>query len=500
MNRTDDIERAIKELHLTTSPQMDKHILDDAFAALQKSTQRGSIAIEPSIWRMVLSSRTIKLAATAAAIIIIVSLFVTLSVPKTLYAQIAEALDDVRTLYMVVTYQEGQQRVDSEIWYDREAGLSRFDYRDGKKFVRIYDGSHLCQYSSGNDFAVRTSHINPDYFIRELLNISPSQDFVREPAGDKVIDGFQCRLYVSSNNDNTRQTRMWLDGTKRVRHTDALYLGKDGLWQTSYVAEFKYDVPVERYVFLTDFGANVRIIDAENLLEEQFSAQKAVFAQESLGLTFAIHNVEQCQDGSIFVVTSIRPTDSSRRVVTQRNPRVYNFGHHSLYPGSYINEAVRPLNPAELAQSYHNGIEVKWYILVNAGPEVLKIDKCQLWAIMSNDGELQHYRKAKGLEVGKSLRPTVALTKTSRTIKEIIKEVYSQAQILEPILATVRLDISRERVPDPTGRSRTGQLYRQRTVAPSQISLDEYTYEIMTDINRLKNPPREPEFIGTPEP
>jgi hypothetical protein len=259
-------------------------------------------------------------------------------------------------------------------------------------------------------------------------------------------------------------------------------------------------MPVERYVFSTDFGSNVRIIDAENLLEEQLSSQKAILAQESLGLTFAVHNVEQCQDGSIFVVTSIRPTDSSRRVVTQRDPHVYNFGHHSLNPGSYINEAGRPLNPAELAQSYHNGIEVKWHLLVNAGPEVLKADKCQLWAIMSNDGGLQRYRKAEGLEVGKSLRPTVALTKTSRTIKEIIEDVYSQAQILEPILATVRLDISRERAPDPTGRSRTGQVYRQRTVAPSQISLDEYNYEVMTEISRLKNRLREPQYSGTPEP
>ena len=500
MNHADDIESAIKELHLTTSAQTDKHILDDAFAALKESTRRESVGIEPSIRRMALSSRMIRLAAAAAAIIIIVSLFFTLSTPKTLYAQIAEALADVRTLHMIVTYQDDQQRVDSEIWYDREIGLSKFDYHDGKKFVRIYDGSHIWQYSPANNFAVRTSHINPDYFITELLNISPSQDFVREPAGDKLIDGFQCQLYVSSNDDDTRQTRMWLDEANRVRHTDALYLRQDGSWQRSYVAEFKYDIPVERYVFSTDFGPNVKIIDAENLLEEQFSAENAIWAEVSLGLTFAVHEAQQCQDGSVYVVSSIRPTDSSRQVVNQRDRRAYNFGHFSLNPGRYISQSSRPLNPIELARSYHNGIEVKWHLLVNANQETFKADKCQLWAIMFNCGKLQRHRKDEGLELYKSLRPTVALTKTNRAIKEIIEEVYSQAQILEPILATVCLDLSREIVPDPTGQSRTGKVYRQRTIAPSQISLDEYNYAIMTEIDRLKNRLRGPEYTGTPEP
>ena len=500
MNHADDIESAIKELHLTTSPEMDKHILDGAFAALKKSTRRESVGIEPGIWRMALSSRMIKLAAAAATVIIIVSLFVTLSVSRTLYAQIAAALDDIQSLHVIVTYQDGRPRVDSEIWYDREMGLSKLDYRDGKKFVRIYDGSRMWQYSSGNNFAVRTSHINTDYFMMELLSISPSQDFVRESTGDKLIDGFQCHLYVSSNDDNTRQIRMWLDEANRVRYTDALYLRQDGLWQRSYVAEFKYDVPVDRYVFSTDFGANVKIIDAENLLDEQFSPQNAIITEESLGLNFAVHEAEQCQDGSVYVVSSVRPTDSSRQVVNQRDPRGYNFGHFSLNPGRYISQSSRSLNPIELAQSYHNGIEVKWHLLVNAGPEVLKTDKCGLSVIISNCGELQRFRKADGLEVWKSLRPTVTLSKTRRVIKEIIEEVYSQAQIFEPILATVRLDLSREIVPDPTGRSRTGKVYRQRTIAPSQISLDEYTYEIMTEINRLKNRLREPEYTGTPEP
>jgi len=499
MNRADDIESAIKELHLTTSAETDKHILDDTFAALKKSTQRESVEIEPSTWRMALSSRMIKLAAAAAAVIIIASLFVTLSIPRTLYAQIAAALDDVQTLHVIVTYQDGQQRIDSEIWYDREAGLSKFDYHNGKKFVRIYDGSHMWQYSSGNNSAVRTSHINPDYFMMELLNISPSQDFVREPASDKFIDGFQCHLYVSSNNDNTRQTRMWLDEANHVRHTDALYLRQDGSWQRSYVADFKYDIPVDRYVFLTDFGPNVKIIDAENLLEERFAPKNAIYTEESIGLTFAIHEMEQCQDGSIFVVSSVRPTDSSRQVVTQRDPRVYNFGHFSLNPGRYANNKSS-LPPIELAKTYHNGIEIKWYILLNCRSQLARTDECNLWAIILNCGQLERHRKADGLEVWKSLRPTVTLSKTYRAIGEIIEEVYSQAQILEPILATVCLDLSRERVPDPTGQSRTGKMYRQRTIAPSEISLDEYTYEIMTEINRLKNRLRGPEYIGTPKP
>jgi len=502
MNSANQIERTIERLHIKTRAETDKRILDDAFAALEKSTQKRPLVIKPSLWRIVVESRITKLVAAAAVLILIISLFVTLSEPTTIYAQIVAALNDVQTLHIAVkTYHEGQWHEGSEIWYDRGMGLARFDYDSGKESVRIYTGTHMWQHSSGNDFAVRTSDIEPDYFVAELTTIALSQDFVREPSGDDFIDGFQCRLYVWSNSDNTRQSHLWIDESNRVRHTDARYLSADRLWQTSYIAEFKYDIPVESSVFSTDFGTNVKIIGTEDLLEKQFSPKNAFFAEESLGLTFAVHDIEQCGDGSVFVVSSVRPTADSKEVVTQRDPRAYNYGKFSLNPGRYVAKARSSLPPIELAQLYHNGVEIKWYILLNRDSSIVQMDECELWVIMDNVGQLKRHRKAKGFKTCESIRPVLSITErgTRRYFNEIIEEVYSQAQMLEPILATVRLDLSWEVVPDTTGLSRTGKLYKQRTIAPSEISLGEYINEMMAEVNRLKKHSREPEYIGTPE-
>jgi len=503
MNPTDQIERAIERLHITTGAETDKRILDDAFAALEKSAQERPPVIKPSVCRIIVGSRITKLVAAAAVVILIISLFVTLSEPTSIYAQIVAALNDAQTLHVSVkTYHDGQWHEGSEIWYDRGVGLARFDYDSGKESVRIYTGTHMWQHSSGNDFAVRTSDIDPDYFVAELTTIAPSQDFLREPSGDEIIDGFQCRLYIWSNKDNIRRSRMWIDETNRVRQTDARYLSADGLWQTSYIAEFKYDIPVERSVFSTDFGTNVKIIDTEDLLEKQFSPKNAIYAKESLGLTFAVHDIEQCGDGSVFVISSVRPMADSKEVVTQRDPSVYNYGKFSLNPGRYAGKARSSLPPIELAQLYHNGVEIKWYILLNCDSSIVQMGECELWVIMDNVGQLQRYRKAKGLKTWESIRPlvTLSISEPRRTVDEIIEDVYSQAQMLEPILSTVRLDLSLEVVPDTTGLSRTGKLYKQRTVAPSEISLGEYTNEIMAEVNRLKKRSSEPEYIGTPQP
>ena len=502
MNPADQIEQTIERLHITTRSETDKRILDDAFAALEKSTQKRPLVIKPSLWRIVVGSRITKLVAAAAVVILIISLFVTLSEPTSIYAQIVAALNDVQTLHIAVkTYHEGRWHEGPEIWYDRGVGLARFDYDSGKESVRIYNGTHMWQHSSGNDFAVWTNDIDPDYFVAELTTIAPSQDFFREPSGDDIIDDFLCRLYIWSNKDNTRRSRMWIDETNRIRQKDARYLSADGLWQTSYIAEFKYDIPVERSVFLTDFGTNVKIIDTEDLLEKQYSPKNAIFAKESLGLTFAVHDIEQCGDGSVFVVSSVRPTADSKEVVTQRDPHAYNYGKFSLNPGRYVAKARNSLPPIELAQLYHNGVEIKWYILLNRDSSIVQMGECELWVIMNNVGQLQRHRKAKDLKTWESMRPVVSIIKpgTRRAVDEIIEEVYSQAQMLEPILATVRLDLSREVVSDTTGLSRTGKLYKQRTIAPSEISLGEYTNEIMAEVNRLKKPPSEPEYIGTPE-
>ncbi len=75
MNSADNIERAVEQLHITTRPETDKRILDDAFVALEKSAREQSFHVGPSARPKTLRIRIVELAAVAAVILVIFALF-----------------------------------------------------------------------------------------------------------------------------------------------------------------------------------------------------------------------------------------------------------------------------------------------------------------------------------------------------------------------------------------------------------------------------------------
>jgi len=75
MNPADQIERTIGRLHITTRAETDKRILDDAFAALEKSAQKQSPDVGRSARRRTLRIRIAELAAVAAVILVVFALF-----------------------------------------------------------------------------------------------------------------------------------------------------------------------------------------------------------------------------------------------------------------------------------------------------------------------------------------------------------------------------------------------------------------------------------------
>ncbi len=75
MNPTDQIERTIERLHITTRAETDKRILDDAFAALEQSAQKQSPDVGRIARRRTLRIRMAELAAVAAVIVVVFALF-----------------------------------------------------------------------------------------------------------------------------------------------------------------------------------------------------------------------------------------------------------------------------------------------------------------------------------------------------------------------------------------------------------------------------------------
>ncbi|MFH1884512.1 MAG: hypothetical protein ABIL62_17595, partial [Planctomycetota bacterium] len=99
MNPADQIERTIGRLHLTTRSETDKRILDDAFAALEKSAQKQSPDVGHIARRRTLRIRIAGLAAVAAVILVVFALFFGTRVTETVALnEIYEALGKVQNV------------------------------------------------------------------------------------------------------------------------------------------------------------------------------------------------------------------------------------------------------------------------------------------------------------------------------------------------------------------------------------------------------------------
>ncbi len=82
MNYADDVERTIGKLHIATRAETDEHILEDAYAALEKSARGQSTYIIRNVWQSILRNKIAKYAAVAAVIIAIAALFLNRPAPK----------------------------------------------------------------------------------------------------------------------------------------------------------------------------------------------------------------------------------------------------------------------------------------------------------------------------------------------------------------------------------------------------------------------------------
>ena len=78
MRPEEDMEEfvRIRKPRATTSREMDKRILNDSFAAMDRITQANQTKYKPSARRVIVLSRTTRLVAAAAVIVVLISLFI----------------------------------------------------------------------------------------------------------------------------------------------------------------------------------------------------------------------------------------------------------------------------------------------------------------------------------------------------------------------------------------------------------------------------------------
>jgi hypothetical protein len=133
MNPADQIERTIERLHITTRAETDKRILDDAFAALEKSAQKQSPDVGRSARRRTLRIRIAELAAVAAVILVFFALFFGTRVTETAALnEIYEALGKVENVCIATFQPPANEPVQIE-WVSQTLNIDMF--RFGERFV-----------------------------------------------------------------------------------------------------------------------------------------------------------------------------------------------------------------------------------------------------------------------------------------------------------------------------------------------------------------------------
>ncbi len=133
MNPTDQIEQTIERLHITTRAETDKRILDDAFAALEKSAQKQSPHVGRIARRRTLRIRTAELAAVAAVILVVFALFFgTRGTETVALNEIYEALGKVENVCIARFLPPANEPVQIE-WVSQTLNIDMV--RFGERFV-----------------------------------------------------------------------------------------------------------------------------------------------------------------------------------------------------------------------------------------------------------------------------------------------------------------------------------------------------------------------------
>ncbi len=115
MRPKENIEKfvRVRKPHVTTSREMDKHTLDDSFAAMEHTIRAKSAGHKPSTARIIILSRMMKLTAAAAVIIVAISLYIAHQGPSeqggiTKVLEVAESPSEIMTMKsLTIAYRRG---------------------------------------------------------------------------------------------------------------------------------------------------------------------------------------------------------------------------------------------------------------------------------------------------------------------------------------------------------------------------------------------------------
>lgn len=449
-------------------------------------------ARRPGRTRRILMRSSIGIAA-CVAVGIVAWVVVGTAAPETLYAQAIKAIEQARTVHIVGRELRDAKWVKAmEAFYERGVGVAEYGYGEGRSFFRIDDGKH-CWRKTGSGPLVRSQSADTLGIVKKAFRsaakaLEGQQNVTRDPEGDRVIDGVDCRQYVLLWSQGRLRTLIWADDADRVRRFEKQRPAGDK-WETYRVVEIRYDIPIDRSRFQVKTSPAVTVIDAEKLLAERFSLEKALFEKELMGLIFAVHELQHCDNGMIFVVCSLRPSEA---VIRELGP-IHSATMGSIVYGDFqldsswkrVDGKERCYQPIHLGSLQYDGMDAKWLLLHPLGAWPEGTTTCELSAYVYTRGKLQEKRTQAGLEWYQRFRPLAELTlpPIKLPLKEVIRAIYADVLATEPISKyAYLLEASR--------LGRDGK-WTQRYRRPSAFTPEQFAEEVGREFEHLEQMRRE---------
>jgi hypothetical protein len=396
MNSHDEVEKMLERLGSAWPPG--DSVVEGVLRAIRSDPPRR--ASQPVKSRRI--KRVLALAAGIAAVIVLGWL---VWPDRSLYGQARAAVHKARTFQMIVTVPADGKKPEQRfmaLWYERGVGFreehpSEIAIGNAKKSWRYLKDAKLAFESCGNSIPDLVDHV----LDSEVGNALKNAKYERYAAGDQLVDGQTCQAYLMTKVEpqidvelkaGKRRMVLLLDDRSRIVRIKTEMRSGDR-WIARVISDWRYDVPIDRALFEPRFGADVRVVDADAAFDRFVDLDKAVHREEQRGLWYAIHQVKRFEGGGIFVVSSVRGTDATLRKYPLKRRNLGRFGVAVDGPATNIRRSFNPadrtnldpLNPAdglpgwgiELASVDHQGINVKWWVLVplpNPPPGVKPFD------------------------------------------------------------------------------------------------------------------------------
>ena len=404
------------------------------------------------------------LLATAASLAVLTVLWWTFRGGSTLYAQAVDGIRRAGTVHSITTIQPAAADKPAEqvlqSWYERDLG---FRAEFGNE-VRLGNPKNFWTYLKDAKLAIRSDSHGIDDIVDRMLNnedlqvLKDAGNFERYPSGDQKVDGRPFQAYLvtqlkwSTDPDwkaGKRRMVILLDDQSRIARLLAETRSEDR-WLVQRTTEWKYDVQVDPALFEPRFGDDVKIVDMGAVFGEFVDLRKAVYREERAGLWYAIHRAERFDSG-ILVVSSVRGTAETLKNYPLTPRRQVGIGLY-VTDGPVANYEASPQGDGyfriNLAKASHEGIDVRWWLLVPRGTPSTRFDvapgKVKLPVGITPRGEFAKANFADERGVIHHLMWDVVLdlplVNPLPTLDRIAKHVYADERTLEVVPFT-RLDL-----------------------------------------------------------